>query len=109
MFKLGNVVPEVTDKEGARSLCIKDGAVSFKNVSFSYDGDRQVLNNVSFEVPSGKTVAIVGPSGSGKSTITRLLYRFYDVDDGSVQVDGHDVRDVTMQSLRCVIGVIPQD
>lgn len=109
MFTLLEVEEEITDKPGARALDITKGTVCFKNVCFSYDPDRPILKNISFEVPAGKTVAIVGPSGAGKSTISRLLFRFYDVTSGSVTIDGQDVRDVTQQSLRSIIGMVPQD
>lgn len=109
MFKLLEQSEEVTDKEDAGNLAITKGAVSFKDVVFSYDEDRAILKGVSFEVPAGKTVAIVGPSGAGKSTISRLLFRFYDVKGGSISIDGQDIRDVTQQSLRKTIGMVPQD
>jgi ATP-binding cassette, subfamily B, heavy metal transporter len=78
-------------------------------VHFAYDPARQILKGISFEVPAGHTVAVVGPSGAGKSTISRLLYRFYDVQKGSITIDGQDVRDVTQKSLRAAIGMVPQD
>jgi len=84
-------------------------AVRFENVSFSYDPARQILHEVSFEIPSGHTVAVVGASGSGKSTLSRLLFRFYDVDSGCISIDGQDIRSVTQSSLRAVIGIVPQD
>lgn len=109
MFDLLDVPQEVQDKPGAPELNIKQGAIRFDNVEFSYDPDRLILKGISFDVPAGKTVAIVGPSGAGKSTISRLLFRFYDVKSGSIQIDGQDLRDVTQQSLRKVIGMVPQD
>lgn len=109
MFDLLEVEEEVQDKPGAAALTIEQGAIRFSNVSFAYDPSRPILRNVSFEVPSGKTVAIVGPSGAGKSTISRLLYRFYDIQQGSVTIDGQDIRDVTQVSLRHAIGMVPQD
>jgi ABC-type transport system involved in Fe-S cluster assembly fused permease/ATPase subunit len=109
MFDLLDVKEEVTDREGASALVVSYGKVTFDDVHFSYDANRPILKGVSFEVPAGKTVAIVGPSGAGKSTISRLLFRFYDVQQGSIRIDGQDVRDVTQESLRAVIGMVPQD
>ncbi|KGD99181.1 ABC transporter ATP-binding protein/permease [Rhizobium sp. YS-1r] len=109
MFELLEVEPEVVDKPDARALDIRKGAIAFKDVHFSYDPERPILKGVSFDVPAGKTVAIVGPSGAGKSTISRLLYRFYDIQDGAITIDGQDVRDITQQSLRAAIGMVPQD
>ncbi len=109
MFALLAEKPEVEDRPGAKPLAVKEGTVRFENVSFSYDGDRQILHDVSFEVPAGKMIAIVGPSGAGKSTISRILFRFYDIDEGAVTIDGQDIRDVTQASLRHAIGVVPQD
>lgn len=109
MFDLLEVEPEVTDKPGAPDLAVAKGAISFKDVHFAYDPQRPILKGISFEVPAGKTVAVVGPSGAGKSTISRLLYRFYDIQKGSITVDGQDVREVTQKSLRSAIGMVPQD
>jgi ATP-binding cassette subfamily B protein len=109
MFDLLEVEAEVVDCPGAKPLSIDKGAIVFKDVHFHYDPDRPILKGVSFEVPAGKTVAVVGPSGAGKSTISRLLYRFYDVQEGSITIDGQDVREVTQKSLRAVIGMVPQD
>lgn len=109
MFDLLEVQPEVTDREDAKVLSIGHGAIAFNDVHFAYDPARPILKGVSFEVPAGKTVAIVGPSGAGKSTISRLLYRFYDIQKGSITIDGQDVREVTQKSLRSVIGMVPQD
>lgn len=109
MFDLLGVKPEVKDKEDAKPLHVSQGTVTFENVHFAYDANRPILKGVSFEVPAGKTVAIVGPSGAGKSTISRLLFRFYDIQGGSVRIDGQDVRDVTQESLRASIGMVPQD
>ncbi|TPP10543.1 ABCB family ABC transporter ATP-binding protein/permease [Rhizobium glycinendophyticum] len=109
MFDLLEVEAEVVDKPDAKALSIDKGAIVFKDVHFHYDPDRPILKGVSFEVPAGKTVAVVGPSGAGKSTISRLLYRFYDVQQGSITIDGQDVRDVTQKSLRAGIGMVPQD
>ena len=109
MFDLLEVEAEVVDKPRAPDLVIGQGAIVFKDVHFAYDPQRPILKGVSFEVPAGKTVAVVGPSGAGKSTISRLLYRFYDIQQGSITIDGQDVRDVTQKSLRSAIGMVPQD
>ena len=109
MFALLHEPPEIVDRPGAQPLRVKDGKIEFKNVSFAYDPERPVLNNVSFEVPAGKMVAIVGASGAGKSTISRILFRFYEVSGGKVLIDGQDIRDVTQESLRAAIGMVPQD
>ncbi len=109
MFAILARKPEIEDKPGARPLQVKRGSIRFENVSFAYEPARQILKGLSFEVPAGRTVAIVGPSGAGKSTISRLLFRFYDVTGGRVEIDGQDIRDVTQQSLRAAIGMVPQD
>lgn len=109
MFDLLDVRQEVTDRPGAHDLHINDGAISFHDVHFAYDSARPILKGVSFDVPAGHTVAIVGPSGAGKSTISRLLFRFYDIQEGAIEIDGQDVRDVTQTSLRAAIGMVPQD
>ena len=109
MFDLLEVEAEVVDSPDARDLAIGKGAIAFKDVHFAYDPARPILKGISFEVPAGKTVAVVGPSGAGKSTLSRLLYRFYDVQQGAIAIDGQDVRDVTQKSLRAVIGMVPQD
>lgn len=109
MIKLLDKEPEIKDKENAKELKIKASDIEFKGVSFSYNEDRQILNNISFKVPAGHKVAIVGASGAGKSTITRLLFRFYDVNEGAVLIDGQNIKDVTQKSLRDVIGIVPQD
>jgi ATP-binding cassette subfamily B protein len=101
--------PEIEDRAGAPPLQIRAGAIRFENVSFAYEPARPILNNVSFEVPAGGTVAIVGPSGAGKSTISRLLFRFYEVSGGRILIDGQDIRGVAQQSLRAAIGMVPQD
>ena len=90
-------------------LKVKDGAIKFDDVHFAYQSERQILKGVSFEVPAGKTVAIVGPSGAGKSTLSRLLFRFYDIQSGAITIDGQDIRDITQKSLRSSIGMVPQD
>ncbi|HXB52236.1 MAG TPA: ABC transporter ATP-binding protein/permease [Rhizomicrobium sp.] len=109
MFRLLNRPQEVQDKPGAKPLAVSGGEIRFEDVVFSYDPERIVLKGISFTVPAGKTVAIVGPSGAGKSTISRILYRFYDIKSGQVTIDGQDIRDVTQESLRAVIGIVPQD
>ncbi|UTO28901.1 ABCB family ABC transporter ATP-binding protein/permease [Bartonella harrusi] len=109
MFDLLDVPQEIIDKSDAKPLIVRCGAIRFHQVKFSYSPDRQILKDIDFEVPGGKTVAIVGPSGAGKSTISRLLFRFYDVDSGSITIDGQDIRDVTQKSLREAIGMVPQD
>ncbi|WP_422368788.1 ABCB family ABC transporter ATP-binding protein/permease [Pelagibius sp.] len=109
MFKLLTSDAEVTDKVGAPALALDGGAVAFEHVSFGYDPRRPILKDVSFSVKAGDTVAIVGPSGAGKSTISRILFRYYDVLEGSVKIDGQDIREVTQDSLRGAIGIVPQD
>ena len=109
MFFILSRRPEIEDRSGAPPLKVHAGGIRFENVSFAYEPARQILNNVSFEVPAGRTVAIVGPSGAGKSTISRLLFRFYDVTGGRILIDGQDIRGITQQSLRAAIGMVPQD
>ncbi len=109
MFRLLSVNREVQDKPGAPALAVAGGCVRFENVDFSYDGRREILRGVDFEVPAGRTVAVVGASGSGKSTLGRLLFRFYDVQGGRITIDGQDIRDVTQLSVRSAIGIVPQD
>jgi len=109
MFALLDVAPEIVDKPDAKALAVSGGTVRFEDVTFHYDAKRPILKGISFEVPAGRTIAIVGPSGAGKSTISRLLFRFYDVTGGRITIDGQDVRDVTQGSLRAAIGMVPQD
>jgi ABC-type transport system involved in Fe-S cluster assembly fused permease/ATPase subunit len=109
MFEVLAREAEIKDAPGAKPLVVTAGHLRFDDVRFSYDPDRQILKGLSFEVPAGKTVAIVGPSGAGKSTISRLLFRLYDVSGGSITIDGQDIREVTQTSLRAAIGMVPQD
>jgi ATP-binding cassette subfamily B protein len=109
MFTLLEVNAEVKDKPGAPPLQVTHGAIRFEHVNFHYDAKRQILHDVSFEVPPGRTVAVVGASGAGKSTLSRLLFRFYDVTGGHVLIDGQDIRNVAQASLRAAIGIVPQD
>ena len=109
MFGLLERETEIDDKSDAPELSITGGEVIFENVSFYYEAVRLILNDVSLAVKPGQTVAIVGPSGAGKSTISRLLYRFYDVTGGRILIDGQDIRDVTQDSVRSAIGIVPQD
>ncbi len=109
MFKLIDTDPEITDKPGAATLNVSTGQVAFEDVAFAYDEDRAILHGLSFEVPPDGTLAIVGPSGAGKSTLARLLFRFYDPQAGRILIDGQDISDVTQNSLRGAIGIVPQD
>jgi ATP-binding cassette subfamily B protein len=109
MFGVLSERPEIKNVPGSKPLVVTSGNVRFDNVRFAYDADRPILKGLSFEVPAGKTVAIVGPSGAGKSTISRLLFRLYDVSGGKILIDGQDIRGVTQDSLRASIGMVPQD
>lgn len=109
MFKLLDKVPEIQDEEHAVDITVKQAVVKFENVNFSYNKDRQILHDVSFEIPTGKKLAIVGPSGAGKSTLARLLFRFYNVSSGKITIDDQDISRVTQSSLREAIGIVPQD
>ncbi len=109
MFRLLREPAEVVDRPGAPDLAVNGATLRFEAVDFGYSKDRPILKQVSFEVPAGRSVAIVGPSGAGKSTISRLLFRFYDVDNGRITIDGQDLRTVSQSSLRAAIGIVPQD
>ena len=109
MFSLLERPPEVEDKDAAKALKVTGGCIEFRDIQFSYDAERPILKGVSLKVEPGQTWAIVGPSGSGKSTLGRLLFRFYDVNDGALLIDDQDIRDITQRSLHEAIGVVPQD
>jgi len=109
MFRLLEVPAEVKDKDDAPALAVSEGAMRFEDVHFGYEPSRPILKGVSFSVPANAKVAIVGPSGAGKSTLSRLLFRFYDVTSGKITIDGQDIRDVSQESLRAAIGIVPQD
>jgi ABC-type transport system involved in Fe-S cluster assembly fused permease/ATPase subunit len=109
MFRLLRENREVEDRPGASALVAGAAPVRFEHVGFGYEPQRQILYDVSFEIPAGRTIAVVGPSGSGKSTLSRLLFRFYDVNSGRITINGQDVRDVAQASLRAALGIVPQD
>ena len=109
MFSILAREPEIKDVPGAAPLKVTSGTIRFENVRFAYEPERRILKGISFEVPAGKTVAVVGPSGAGKSTISRLLFRFYDLAGGRILIDGQDIASVTQASLRQAIGMVPQD
>ncbi len=109
MFSILAREPEIKDVPGAAPLQVTSGTIRFENVRFAYEPQRRILNGISFDVPAGKTVAVVGPSGAGKSTISRLLFRFYDLAGGRILIDGQDIAKVTQTSLRQAIGMVPQD
>ncbi len=109
MLKLLDTEREVKDIDAAKDLAVSDAVIRFEDVCFDYNKDRKILKNVSFDIPHGHKVAVVGPSGAGKSTLARLLFRFYDVDSGSISIDGQDIKNVTQSSLRDNIGIVPQD
>jgi ATP-binding cassette subfamily B protein len=109
MFQILHRNPEIADRPDALPLAVSDGVVRFEDVRFAYDPARPILRGVSFEVPPGRTVAIVGPSGAGKSTLSRLLFRFYEPQGGRILIDGQDIAQVRQASLRAAIGMVPQD
>jgi len=109
MFNLQNVKPTIHDKPNAKTLQLKGGEIKFENVNFGYHPQRPILQNLSLTIPAGKKVALVGPSGCGKSTVFRLLFRFYDAQSGRILIDGQDIKDVSLESLRKAVGVVPQD
>jgi ATP-binding cassette subfamily B protein len=109
LFSLMSIKPKVFDSEAASNINVTRGKIVFDNVNFSYKKERKIISNISFSVNPGEKVAIVGPSGHGKSTLMKLLFRFYDVESGSIRIDGQNIKDVTLKSLRSAIGVVPQD
>jgi len=109
LFRLIEEHAEISDRQGAAPLVVRGGEVRFEHVDFSYEPNRQILHDVTFGVPAGSNVAVVGPSGSGKSTLARLIYRFYDVQHGRIVIDGQDIRDVKQSTLRAAIAIVPQD
>jgi len=109
MFKLLEETPEISDHPNATALVVGKGQIHFKQVSFDYQPERPILHDIDFSIAAGAKVAVVGPSGAGKSTLARLLYRFYDVSTGAIEIDGQDLRHVTQASLRAAIGIVPQD
>ncbi len=109
MFSLLDQGQEIADKDNAIDMCFREAHIEFNSVSFHYEPNRKILHNISFNIPSGSTVAVVGASGAGKSTLARLLFRFYDVTSGSIKINGVDIRDITQSSLRRHIGIVPQD
>jgi ATP-binding cassette subfamily B protein len=109
MFEVLDKPPEIIDRPGARDLVPGNAAVRFENVSFAYDPERPILHDVSFSIAPGEKVAVVGPSGAGKSTLARLLFRFYDIPQGRILINDQDISEVTQDSLRRAIGIVPQD
>ena len=109
MFKLLDNKPQIQDAENTKDLLVEQADITFKNINFSYNKERQILHDLSFDIPSGHKVAVVGPSGAGKSTLARLLFRFYDTGQGEILVDGQNIQDVSQASLRKNIGIVPQD
>src|SRR5690554_332969 len=109
LFGLLQAPSTIQDAPDAKALTIESGQVQFKDVHFSYNAERPILKGVNLTIPAGHTVAVVGASGAGKSTLARLLFRFFDVNKGAIRIDGQDIREVTQDSLRSAIGVVPQD
>jgi ATP-binding cassette subfamily B protein len=109
MFGILNQNQEIKDKKDASILQVPKGEISFDKVSFSYESERKILDEISFTIPAGTTLAVVGASGAGKSTLSRLLFRFYDIQSGKITIDGVNIQDVTQASLRANLGIVPQD
>jgi len=109
MFILMGLRPEIIDSPDAKDIYDVQGHITFRDVTFSYDDDRVILNNISFDIPRGQTVAVVGPTGAGKSTLSRILFRFYDIRSGEVCIDGISIENIKQESLREIIGIVPQD
>ncbi|MEO6064192.1 MAG: ABC transporter ATP-binding protein/permease [Lysobacterales bacterium] len=109
MFEMMHEHRDIDDREDAPALAVTGASVEFDRVRFGYDPRREILHEISFTIPAGRTLAVVGATGSGKSTLARLLYRFFDVGDGAIRIDGQDIRDISQQSLRAAIGIVPQD
>jgi ABC-type transport system involved in Fe-S cluster assembly fused permease/ATPase subunit len=109
LFDLMRLTPDVSDRQNAPDLVVSRGEIEFRDVDFHYQPEREILHGLGFRVPAGHKVAVVGHSGAGKSTLARLLFRFYDVTGGSIEIDGQDIRGVTQESLRAAIGIVPQD
>lgn len=109
MFQLLDQEPEIRDRPGTQPLALQRGEVVFRGVEFAYQPDRPILRGIDLRIPAGKKVAVIGPSGCGKSTLVRLLFRFYEVTGGSIEIDGQDIRDITQQSLRAALAIVPQD